>query len=132
MASPAATAAPMVDQNTEYINQLIAQGYDPEVARTHAAQYQQRADGFQASYATSSVTAPSFEPVPAVAQPIAPEVVAAPMPAPPAAALGGHVADYTGLPPNGDYTTAADGSTIYTATDGRQWQMNADQSFDSI
>jgi len=105
IAAPA--TAPMVDQNTEYINQLIAQGYDPEVARTHALQYQQRADAIQTTYAAAQAVAATATP-------------------------GGHVADYTGLPPNGDYTTAADGSTIYVATDGRQWRMNADQSFDSI
>ncbi len=117
------TSPAVVDQHTEYVGQLIAQGYDPEVARTHALQYQQHADSIQAAYAAP------------MAAPVQPAPAAAPDQMVPAAAPvepSSRAKDYTELPPNGDYQTDADGSTIYIATDGGRWRMNPDQSFDSI
>ena len=41
------------------------------------------------------------------------------------------VADYTGLPPGGQYDQST-GHTIYIQADGVRWQMNADGSFNRL
>jgi hypothetical protein len=41
------------------------------------------------------------------------------------------VADYTGLPPGGQYDQST-GQTIYVQTDGVRWQMMTDGSFNRL
>jgi hypothetical protein len=66
----------------------------------------------------------SVQPVQPVAQaPIAPQPVAPMQPT--------TVADYTGLPPGGQYDQST-GHTIYIQADGVRWQMNADGSFNRL
>ena len=50
-------------------------------------------------------------------------------PAPPAQPTT--VADYTGLPPGGQYDQST-GQTIYIQADGVRWQMMADGSFNRL
>ena len=69
---------------------------------------------------------------PVVQQP----VMTAPAPpqaatAPPPPAQPTTVADYTGLPPGGQYDTST-GQTIYVQTDGIRWQMMPDGSFNRL
>ena len=76
----------------------------------------------------------SFQPVQPVAQaPTAPQPVAqaptAPQPVAPMQPTT--VADYTGLPPGGQYDQST-GHTIYIQADGVRWQMNADGSFNRL
>ena len=77
---------------------------------------------------------------PAVQQPVAQQpvqpVMTAPAPpqattAPPPPAQPTTVADYTGLPPGGQYDTST-GQTIYVQTDGVRWQMMPDGSFNRL
>ena len=61
---------------------------------------------------------------------IAPQTAPAPpTPAPPAQPTT--VADYTGLPPGGQYDQST-GQTIYIQSDGVRWQMMADGSFNRL
>ena len=62
---------------------------------------------------------------PAQPAPIAPQTA----PAPPAQPTT--VADYTGLPPGGQYDQST-GQTIYIQADGVRWQMMADGSFNRL
>ena len=67
---------------------------------------------------------------PAQPAPIAPQTAPAPpAPAPPAQPTT--VADYTGLPPGGQYDQST-GQTIYIQADGVRWQMMADGSFNRL
>ena len=77
---------------------------------------------------------------PATQQPVAQQpaqpVMTAPAPpqaatAPPPPAQPTMVADYTGLPPGGQYDTST-GQTIYVQTDGVRWQMMPDGSFNRL
>ncbi len=103
-----------------YAQQLIEQGYAPEVAMETAAQYR--------AHAASHVPGPTFAPAPPADQlPPLGET-----PSPTASRESSHVMDYTGLPPNGAYSNDSSGATIYTTTDGTSWKMNDDQSFDRI
>ncbi|MDG1550079.1 MAG: hypothetical protein P8Q94_08530, partial [Candidatus Poseidoniaceae archaeon] len=64
------------------------------------------------------------------AQPVtAPAPPVATAPAPPAQPTT--VADYTGLPPGGQYDQST-GQTIYVQTDGVRWQMMPDGSFNRL
>ena len=64
------------------------------------------------------------------AQPMtAPAPPVATAPAPPAQPTT--VADYTGLPPGGQYDQST-GQTIYVQTDGVRWQMMTDGSFNRL
>ena len=70
---------------------------------------------------------------PVVQQPAQPMTAPAPpvatAPAPPAQPTT--VADYTGLPPGGQYDQST-GQTIYVQTDGVRWQMMTDGSFNRL
>lgn len=70
---------------------------------------------------------------PVVQQPAQPMTAPAPpvatAPAPPAQPTT--VADYTGLPPGGQYDQST-GQTIYVQTDGVRWQMMPDGSFNRL
>ena len=77
---------------------------------------------------------------PAMQQPVAQQpvqpVMTAPAPpqaatAPPPPAQPTTVADYTGLPPGGQYDTST-GHTIYVQADGVRWQMMPDGSFNRL
>jgi hypothetical protein len=74
---------------------------------------------------------------PVVQQPVAQQAaMTAPPPpqaatAPPPPAQPTTVADYTGLPPGGQYDTST-GQTIYIQTDGVRWQMMPDGSFNRL
>jgi len=74
---------------------------------------------------------------PVVQQPVVQQaVMTAPAPpqaatAPPPPAQPTTVADYTGLPPGGQYDTST-GQTIYVQTDGIRWQMMPDGSFNRL
>ena len=72
---------------------------------------------------------------PVAQQPVQP-VMTAPAPpqaatAPPPPAQPTTVADYTGLPPGGQYDTST-GQTVYVQTDGVRWQMMPDGSFNRL
>ena len=73
--------------------------------------------------------------VPVVQQPVAPAVAPAPpqtmATAPPPPAQPDRVADYTGLPPGGQYDQST-GQTIYIGPDQSRWQMMPDGSFNRI
>ena len=88
-----------------YVQEMMSQGYTQEVAQAAAVHYNDHAHGIQAA--------------------------AGPPPVGAVASIS-YAQDYTQLPPNGDYQTDAYGTTIYHATDGSQWRMNADQSFDRL
>ena len=62
------------------------------------------------------------------AQPAQPVAQAPPAPQPVAPMQPTTVADYTGLPPGGQYDQST-GQTIYVQADGIRWLMNADGSF---
>ena len=68
-------------------------------------------------------------------QAVAPEVAPAPpqamATAPPPPAQPDRVADYTGLPPGGQYDQST-GQTIYTGPDNSRWQMMPDGSFNRL
>ena len=70
---------------------------------------------------------------PVVQQPAQPMTAPAPplatAPAPPAQPTT--VADYTGLPPGGQYDQST-GQTIYILPDGARWQMMGDGSFNRL
>ena len=72
---------------------------------------------------------------PVVQQPVAPAVAPAPpqamATAPPPPAQPDRVADYTGLPPGGQYDQST-GQTIYIGPDQSRWQMMPDGSFNRI
>ena len=72
---------------------------------------------------------------PVVQQPVAPVVAPAPpqamATAPPPPAQPDRVADYTGLPPGGQYDQST-GQTIYIGPDQSRWQMMPDGSFNRI
>ena len=72
---------------------------------------------------------------PVVQQPVAPAVAPAPpqamATAPPPPAQPNRVADYTGLPPGGQYDQST-GQTIYIGPDQSRWQMMPDGSFNRI
>ena len=72
---------------------------------------------------------------PVVQQPVAPAVAPAPpqamATAPPPPAQPDRVADYTGLPPGGQYDQST-GQTIYIGPDQGRWQMMPDGSFNRI
>ena len=88
-----------------YVQQLMAQGYTAEVAEAAAAHYNEHSHGVQAAAGPPPMGA---------SQSIT------------------YAQDYTKLPPDGQYQTDAYGTTIYHATDGSQWRMNPDQSFDRL
>jgi len=64
-------------------------------------------------------------------QPVQPVAQAPPAPQPVAPMQPTTVADYTGLPPGGQYDQST-GHTIYIQADGVRWQMNADGSFNRL
>ena len=72
---------------------------------------------------------------PVVQQPVAPAIAPAPpqamATAPPPPAQPDRVADYTGLPPGGQYDQST-GQTIYIGPDQSRWQMMPDGSFNRI
>ncbi len=65
------------------------------------------------------------------AQPVQPVAQQPPAPQPAAPIQPTTVADYTGLPPGGQYDQST-GQTIYVQADGIRWQMNADGSFNRL
>jgi hypothetical protein len=106
----------------------------PQMGQTMAQQpvYQQPV---QPAYQQPVAQQPVYQqPVPQQpiqpAQPMtAPAPPVATAPAPPAQPTT--VADYTGLPPGGQYDQST-GQTIYVQTDGVRWQMMADGSFNRL